>query len=160
VVTSGTSSVTAQSLYANSTITIDTANGLLNATATAAKWADLAECYVADKDYEPGTVLEFGGTHEVTLAVDETRRVAGVVSTQPAYLMNSQLEGTHIAAIALQGRVPCKVRGKIRKGDMMVSGGGGYARPSIDPKIGTVIGKALEDFDGIEGVIEVVIGRL
>lgn len=129
-------------------------------TATAAQYADLAENYQADADYSPGTVLEFGGTFEVTLAEDETRRVAGVVSTNPAYLMNSELTGLYVVAIALQGRVPCKVRGKIRKGDMLVSGGAGYARPTTDPKLGTIIGKALEDFDGISGVIEVAVGRL
>ncbi len=129
-------------------------------TATAAQYADLAENYLADAEYEPGTVLEFGGNCEVTIAEDETRRVAGIVSTNPAYLMNSGLTGNHVVAVALQGRVPCKVRGKIHKGDMLVSGGSGYARPTQDPKIGTIIGKALEDFDGIEGVIEVVVGRI
>jgi uncharacterized radical SAM superfamily Fe-S cluster-containing enzyme len=74
--------------------------------------------------------------------------------------MNSGLTGDNVVAIALQGRVPVKVRGKIRKGDMLVSAGGGYARPTNDPKIGTIIGKALENFDGVEGVIEVVVGRL
>ena len=74
--------------------------------------------------------------------------------------MNSELTGEYVVALALQGRVPCKVRGKIRKGDMLVSGGQGYARPTIEPKLGTVIGKALQDFDGAEGVIEVVVGRL
>ena len=63
-------------------------------------------------------------------------------------------------AIALQGRVPTKVRGTIRKGDMMVSGGNGFARPCSTPQMGTVIGKALENFDGIEGVIEIAVGRL
>lgn len=129
-------------------------------TATAAQYADLAENYQADADYPPGTVLEFGGTFEVTLAEDETRRVAGVVSTNPAYLMNSELTGMYVVSLALQGRVPCKVRGKIKKGDMLTSGGAGYARPTTDPKLGTIIGKALEDFDGIEGVIEVAVGRL
>jgi hypothetical protein len=140
----------------NGTISATTFDG----TANKAKYADLAENYQADAVYEPGTVLEFGGEFEVTVAEDETRRVAGVVSSNPAYLMNSQLEGGTVAAIALQGRVPCKVRGKIRKGDMMVSAGGGYARPTNDPKIGTIIGKALENFDGGEGVIEIVVGRL
>jgi hypothetical protein len=134
--------------------------GYFRGTATAAQYADLAENYLADQSYAPGTVLEFGGTEEVTLAQDETRRVAGVVSTNPAYLMNSECQGIHVVAIALQGRVPCKVRGKIRKGDMLTSGGAGYARPTIDPKLGTIIGKALEDFGGIEGVIEVAVGRL
>ena len=129
-------------------------------TATRAQYADLAENYLADNQYEPGTVLEFGGDYEVTLASDETRRVAGVVSTNPAYLMNDKLEGDNVVAVALQGRVPCKVRGSIRKGDLMVSGGNGYARPTHDPKIGTIIGKALEDFNGVEGVIEIVVGRI
>ena len=129
-------------------------------TATSARYADLAENYQADREYESGTVLEFGGEFEVTIAEDETRRVAGIVSTNPAYLMNSKLTGGNVVALALQGRVPCKVRGKICKGDMLVSGGNGYARPTIDPKIGTIIGKALEDFDGIDGIIEVVVGRV
>jgi hypothetical protein len=140
-------------------------NGVIKATtfegkATSANYADLAENYQADFAYEPGTVLEFGGTHEVTIAQDETRKVAGVVSTNPAHLMNTQLQGENVVALALQGRVPCKVRGKISKGDLMTSAGDGYARPTHDPKIGTIIGKALEDFDGVEGVIEVVVGRL
>jgi hypothetical protein len=124
-----------------------------------ATYADLAEYYEADQDYEPGTVLEFGGEKEVTLAQDGTSRVAGVVSTDPAYAMNMKCPGLAVA-IALQGRVPTKVRGTIRKGDMMVSGGNGFARPSSSPQMGTVIGKALENFDGIEGVIEIAVGRL
>ena len=124
-----------------------------------ATYADLAEYYEADQPYEPGTVLEFGGEKEVTLATDETRRVAGVVTTDPAYIMNAGCPG-HAVAIALQGRVPVKVRGNIKKGDMMISGGSGFARPTHDPKIGTVIGKALVDFNGAEGVIEIAIGRL
>jgi len=131
-----------------------TSGSRLNAT-----YADLAEYYEADSEYEPGTVLEFGGDKEVTLANDGTTRVAGVVSTNPAYVMNSACAGIAVA-IALQGRVPTKVRGKVHKGDMMISGGDGYARPSISPVMGTVIGKALENFDGIEGVIEVAVGRL
>lgn len=127
---------------------------------TQARYADLAENYQADAQYEPGTVLEFGGTKEVTLASDGTRRVAGVVSTNPAHLMNGMLTGPNVVALALQGRTPCRVRGKITKGDMLVSGGSGYARPENSPIIGTVIGKALEDFDGVEGVIEVVVGRM
>jgi hypothetical protein len=124
-----------------------------------ATYADLAEYYEADVIYEPGTVLEFGGEKEVTIAEDGTSRVAGVVSTDPAYAMNMKCPGLAIA-IALQGRVPTKVRGTIHKGDMMVSGGNGFARPSSAPHMGTVIGKALENFDGIEGVIEIAVGRL
>jgi hypothetical protein len=131
-----------------------TAGSTLEAT-----YADLGEKYVADKHYEPGTVVEFGGSHEVTIAEDGTRRVAGVVSTNPAYVMNTGCRGEHVVILALQGRVPCRVRGRIRKGDMMISGGDGYARPSIDPSLGSIIGKSLEDFDGI-GVIEIAVGRL
>ena len=86
--------------------------------------------------------------------------VAGVVSTNPAYLMNGGLVGENIVSLALVGRVPCKVRGKIKKGDMLVSGGNGYARPDNSPQLGAVIGKALEDFDGVDGIIEVVVGRV
>ena len=86
------------------------------------------------------------------------KKVAGVVSTNPAYLMNSDAEGA--VAIALQGRVPCKVKGKVAKGDMMVSAGDGMAMAHPDPKMGEVIGKALEDHDGDQGVIEVVVGRM
>lgn len=128
--------------------------------ATQAQYADLAENYVADLQYEPGTVVAFGGEFEITIAEDATRAVAGIVSTKPAYLMNSECKGKHVVSLALQGRVPCKVRGKIRKGDMLISGGDGYARPSPNPQLGTVIGKALENFDGIEGVIEVAAGRM
>jgi len=124
-----------------------------------ATYADLAEYYESDKPYEPGTVVEFGGEKEVTIAEDGTTRVAGVVSTNPAYVMNSQCQGEHVVAVALQGRVPCKVRGTIHKGDMLVSGGNGFARPSQLPVMGMVIGKSLENFEG-EGVIEVAVGRL
>ena len=125
-----------------------------------AKYADLAECYAADAEYAPGTVIDFGGTNEVTISTtDASRRVAGVVTTNPAYLMNSQLEAEFVAAVALQGRVPTLVQGPVAKGDTMVSAGNGRARSEADPKISTVIGKALEDFNGDVGVIEVVVGR-
>jgi hypothetical protein len=130
------------------------------AKATTAQYADLAENYSGDAVYEPGTVVHFGGSQEVTLCdEDMCRRVAGVVSTNPAYLMNSHLQGI-ATPVALQGRVPCKIRGTVRLGDMMVSAGNGFARAEADPTLGSVIGKALADFDGIEGVIEVVVGRV
>lgn len=128
--------------------------------ATSAQYADLAEKYVSDKDYEPGTILEFGGDFEVTEASSETPKVAGIVSTNPAYLMNSECSGDYVVSVALQGRVPCKVTGKVSKGDMLVSAGKGYAKSSKNPSIGTVIGKALCDFDGDFGVIEAVVGRI
>jgi hypothetical protein len=130
------------------------------AKATSAQYADLAEKYIADAEYAPGTVVVFGGTHEVTVnATDADRKVAGVVSTNPSYIMNGGLEAEYVATVALTGRVPCLVVGTVRKGDMMVAAGLGRARAEADPRVGTVIGKALEDFDGTEGTIEVVVGR-
>jgi hypothetical protein len=102
----------------------------------------------------------FGGDEEVTLADVATSRVAGVVSTDPAMLMNGKLQGQYVTAIALQGRVPCKVTGTVRKGDMMVAGPNGTAQSSTSPAIGSVIGKALQNFDGDQGVIEIVVGRV
>jgi hypothetical protein len=125
-----------------------------------ATYADLAEYYVADAYYIPGMVLEFGGDKEVTLAKDNSRRVAGVVSTKPAYVMNSTCEGKYPVILALQGRVPCRVKGPVKKGDMMVSAGDGYARAEENPQVGSVIGKAIKDFNGVEGTIEVAVGRL
>jgi hypothetical protein len=156
----GTVGATALTTGANTTAGNITGNWVLTTGSRLnATYADLAEYYEADDIYEPGTVLEFGGNKEVTIAQDGTTRVAGVVSTNPAYAMNANCQGIAVA-IALQGRVPTKVRGTIHKGDMMVSGGNGFARPSSAPQMGTVIGKALENFDGIEGVIEVAVGRL
>jgi hypothetical protein len=129
-------------------------------TATTAAYADLAENYLADHQYEYGTVLEFGGINEVTIASINTSKVAGIVSQNPAHLMNADCQGDFVIPLALQGRVPCKVVGPVFKGDMMVSAGNGFARAEYSPKIGTVIGKALENFEGTSGVIEVVVGRL
>jgi hypothetical protein len=130
------------------------------AQATSALYADLAEKYVADAEYAPGTVVVFGGDKEVTVtSTDADRAVAGVVSTNPSYIMNSGLEAEHVATVALTGRVPCRVTGTVCKGDLMVSAGYGLARAEQDPRVGTVIGKALENYEGTEGVIEVVVGR-
>ena len=130
------------------------------AKATSAQYADLAEKYTADAEYAAGTVVVFGGTAEVTVnAVAGDTKVAGVVSTNPSYTMNSGLESEHVATVALTGRVPTMVIGPVRKGDLMVAAGLGRAQSSVDPKVGSVIGKALEDFDGAEGTIEVVVGR-
>ena len=131
------------------------------ATATTALYADLAECYSADTEYEPGTVVCFGGSAEITQCnTDGCPEIAGVISTNPAYKMNSGLDSEYIAIIALTGRVPTKVKGPVKKGAMMVSAGDGYARAEIAPAIGTVIGKAVESFTGDVGTIEIVVGRL
>ena len=131
------------------------------AKATSAQYADLAEMYVSDADYLPGTVLEFGGSHEVTISnTAASALIAGVVSTNPAHLMNSTAQGKHLAAIALVGRVPTLVVGPVTKGAMMVSAGNGHAQASATPAMGTVIGKAVEDFTGAAGTIEIAVGRL
>jgi hypothetical protein len=134
--------------------------GTLYGVSTQAKYADLAENYQADKAYTPGTVVMFGGIAEVTQADADTRAVAGVVSTNPAHLMNGGLTGTNVVPVALQGRVPCNVIGPVKKGDLMVSAGFGYAKSSENPQIGQVIGKALCDFpSATKAVIEIVVGR-
>ena len=121
----------------------------------------MAECYAADAEYEPGTVLEFGGDNEVTISNDDASAfVAGVVSTNPAHLMNSAIEAEHSVALALTGRVPTKIVGPVTKGQMMVSAGNGRARAETNPAMGSVIGKAVENFGEGIGVIEIVVGRL
>jgi hypothetical protein len=131
-------------------------------TATTANYGDLAEKYLADAEYEEGTVLVFGGAHEVTQStIFNDRRVAGVISLKAAHTMNNSLVGDHVAVVALQGRVPVKVIGRVQKGDMLVSSGKpGYAIVNNDPRVGTVIGKSLEikTTDG-EGVVEAVVGK-
>ena len=117
--------------------------------------------YVADADYPPGTVVSFGGEHEVTLA-NQTNdfRVAGVVSTQPAHLMNTGLQGQYVIPVALTGRVPCRVTGTVNKGDLMVTAGNGHARANNFAQAGTILGKSLENYQGDSGMIEVVVGRV
>lgn len=127
--------------------------------ASSAIYADLAENYEADRSYDSGTVVEFGGEFEITEATNNSTRVAGVISTNPGYLMNSEAKGNFILPVALTGRVPCKVIGPVFKGDMIVSAGDGYGIASSDPKVGTVIGKALANLAGGIGLIEVVVGR-
>lgn len=128
--------------------------------AATAQYADLAEKYTADREYGPGTVVMFGGVNEVTIAAKNTKKIAGVISMNPGYLMNSELYDTHVAVVALQGRVPVFVTGEIKKGDMLISAGDGRAEAAENPEIGSVIGKALEDFSGTLGMIEMVVGRL
>ena len=89
------------------------------ATSSKALYADLAENYSADGDYTPGTVVVFGGENEITINTDAgDERVAGVISTQPAHLMNS---GMHGLPVALRGRVPVNVVGPVVKGDSLVT---------------------------------------
>jgi hypothetical protein len=131
------------------------------AKATSAQYADVAEIYTSDYVYEPGTVVVFGGPKEVTVSnFAQDTAVAGVVSTDPAYLMNSKSEGI---AVALLGKVPTKVHGIIKKGDLLTTSGeqAGHAKKALDPKTGTIIGKALENHNSTDtGTIFVSIGKL
>jgi hypothetical protein len=135
-------------------------SGVLNATATSAYYADLAERYEADREYEPGTVLIIGGDKEVTTTTKfADTRVAGVVSTNPAYLMNKDAgnDKTH-PPIALKGRVPCKVHGYIEKGDLLVTSDyAGIAVAAKSVAAGAVIGKALQSHSQGFGIIEVLV---
>jgi hypothetical protein len=135
------------------------------AKATSAQYADVAERYQADAFYDPGTVIVFGGDNEVTQSTQShDPRIAGVVSTNPAYLMNSGDDRVNSTMVALLGRVPCRVVGTIRKGDLLTSSHipGVAAKYNIDQYApGVVVGKALENYSSESpGTIEVVIGRL
>jgi len=131
------------------------------ALASSAQYADLAEYYLADRPYAAGTVVAFGGSQELTICdQDHDVTVAGIISDRPAFEMNAGITGDHPVALALAGRVPCCVIGPVRRGQMLVSAGQGRARAESDPSMGAVIGKALQDFDGATGIIEVVVGRI
>ena len=123
-------------------------------TASIAKYADLAEMYASDAEIEAGTVVCFAGEGKVAECGDANHHaVAGIVSTNPGYLMNGDQEGT---ALAIAGRVPTKVTGAVAAGDLMVSAGNGRAMANNSPAIGTVIGKAIESNEGGDAVIEVL----
>lgn len=135
-------------------------------TATSAEYADLAELYSSDAAYTPGTIVKIGGEAEVTQTTNEfCPEVFGIVSTDPAYLMNSTLEGTAVA-VALEGRVPCRVIGPVRKGQRLVSSETpGVARAVSDYERQEawdwyrIVGRALADkTTESEGLLEVVVG--
>ena len=128
-------------------------------TATSAQYADLAEKYESDSELEAGTVVCFGGEKEVTACGTESHHaVAGVISTDPAYMMNSDGEGQYVA---LTGRVPCKVSGPVAKGDLLVSSSVvGHAMSDNNAQAGRIIGKAVGSSDGGEAVIEVLVNLM
>jgi len=137
------------------------ANMKFHGTATTAEYADLAELYSSDKDYEAGTVVKIGGEAEVTETTSiRDEEVFGVVSTDPAYLMNSMLQGTSVP-VALAGRVPCKVTGEVTKGQRLTSSDtpGVAIGASNDATHRQVIGRALESKTTEEtGLIEIIVG--
>lgn len=166
--TSGVKRVHLNTSELYSTLSIRTA-GQFQGTATSALWADLAERYLADKPYSPGTIVKIGGHAEITQTVNELdSEVFGVISTNPAFKMNDAL-GVNIQMnpfVALTGRVPCKVIGKIKKGDRIVSSDvEGHGRAATAEELRClnnlcIVGRALEGKDDYaNGKIEVVVGR-
>ena len=147
--------------FADAGIAYNPSTNVLSTIASSARYADLAERYFADAPYEVGTVVVIGGSREITMSSTHgDTAVAGVISQHPAYRMNSAAgtDETH-PYVALRGRVPCKVIGKIKKGGLLVSSSyPGYAEmmQSKDSP-NAVIGKALQDFDGAKGIIEILI---
>jgi len=141
-------SIAARDVSGNITATI------FNGTATAARYADLAEKYLADKEYVPGTVVMIGGEKEVT-ASDVNTRAVGVVSADPAFMMNKDLEGG--IYVALKGRVPCKAYGSVAKGDRLVAGPAGTAM-AAHGNYANVFAVALESTGTrAENIIEVLV---
>jgi hypothetical protein len=136
--------------------------GSIVGTSTKALYADVAERFSADSEYKPGTVVALGGIEEITLCNDElSDEVFGVISTQPAHLMNSGAgdDSTH-PPVAISGRVPVTVIGKVKKGDRLVSAGNGLARAGAKSEITqfNVIGRALEtkENEGIDSILAIV----
>jgi len=131
-------------------------------TATQAEYADLAERFAADAEYAPGTVVEIGGSAEITQCdADLSENVLGVISTNAAYLMNADAgsNATH-PPVAMTGRVPVKAVGQISKGNRLVSAGRGMVR-AAQPGEATafnVIGRALADkLDLGDGIVEAIV---
>lgn len=122
--------IRAETTLINNTIVLRDVNGdfsanIMRGTATQARYADLAEKYLTDQDYPAGTVVAVGGAKEVTAAHNGDFAI-GVISTNPAYMMNSELEGGQY--VALKGRVPVRVCGPVQKGDKLVPGINGLAK--------------------------------
>lgn len=141
---------------------INGANGTISGNQINANYADVAERFEADVEYDAGTVVELGGSKEITKVQAElSDKVFGVISTRAAYLMNSQAgtDATH-PPVAMTGRVPVKVIGSVRKGDRLVSAGNGMARAAqaSEATAFNVVGRALVDkLDTAEGTVEAIV---
>ena len=151
--TTSNGSVTDITVTANA----DVQAGTAHLTATTAQYADLAELYTSDKEYTAGTIVVHGGSAEVTQSTTKMdHKVAGVVSTKPAYLMNSEEKGLTVP-VALRGKVPVSVIGPVAKGDLIVTSDTpavGEAHPGVTNCV-FVIGKALED-DDTENLVRLI----
>jgi hypothetical protein len=143
-------------------LTIFGANGVVSGNQINANYADVAERFAADSIYDAGTVVELGGSAEITkVSAELSDKVFGVISTRAAYLMNSQAgtDATH-PPVAMTGRVPVKVVGPVAKGDRLVSAGNGMARSARagEATAFNVIGRALTaKLDDAEGTVEAIV---
>jgi hypothetical protein len=137
-------------------------NGAISGNQINANYADVAERFEADVELAPGTVVELGGSAEITqVNTDLSENVFGVISTRAAYLMNSNAgtDATH-PPVAMTGRVPVNVVGQVRKGDRLVSAGNGQARAAKAGEVTAfnVIGRALRDkLDTDAGTVEAIV---
>jgi hypothetical protein len=132
----------------------DVSARFFDGTATSANYADLAEIYKTDKEYEVGTVISIGGEAEARSSVFGDRAI-GAISEKPAYLMNSEAEGQ---AVALKGRVPVKVVGSIKKGNRLVATNNGCAVLATLHQYADVFAIALESSENIDvKLIEAII---
>jgi hypothetical protein len=165
----GTTGVTTPAILnnaGNGVGNIGNATGYFNTAfvkATSAQYADIAEMYLSDLIYPPGTVLIFGGVQEVTASLQShTSAIAGVVSKNPSHLMNAGLEGPGAIPVALLGRVMCNVQGNIARGDLLVASDRPGTATRLDPaqyQPGCVIGKSLQDYNtDTVGKIEIAVG--
>ena len=143
-------------------MTINGATGVITGNQIDANYADMAERFAADSEYEAGTVVELGGSAEITMAAqDLSETVFGVISTHAAYLMNGRAgtDATH-PPVAMTGRVPVKCIGIIHKGDRLVSAGNGRARSALAGEASSfnVIGRSLQDkLNTDDGLIEAIV---
>ena len=143
-------------------MTINGSTGAITGNQIDANYADVAERFASDTEYAPGTVVELGGTAEITMASTElSESVFGVISTRAAYLMNSKA-GTDLThpPVAMTGRVPVRVIGQVTKGDRLVSAGNGLARAAKSGEATSfnVIGRALESKTSTEeGAVEAIV---
>jgi hypothetical protein len=143
-------------------MTINGADGAISGNQINANYADVAERFAADAEYEAGTVVELGGSAEIcAVSTDLSENVFGVISTRAAYLMNSSA-GSNVThpPVAMTGRVPVKVVGQVRKGDRLVSAGDGQARAALpgEATAFNVIGRALKDkLTADAGMVEAIV---
>jgi hypothetical protein len=143
-------------------LTINGSTGVVSGNQINANYADVAERFHSDAELEPGTVVELGGTAEITkVGAELSDKVFGVISTKAAYLMNSAAgsDATH-PPVAMTGRVPVKVIGLVAKGDRLVSAGNGFARAAQanEATAFNVIGRALVGkTDAGEGTVEAIV---